>query len=91
LFAATSDGYLFCYNLETVAGNECALVRQFRIGPTYGDEQSGSAVPLGTTTVGASSSRPAAASQQAKLIDFDVSHFIRFPNLNSPSGSRSFF
>ncbi|KAI6204109.1 hypothetical protein M3Y94_00634300 [Aphelenchoides besseyi] len=32
LVAATSDGYLFFYTLES-AGNECALVRQFRIGP----------------------------------------------------------
>ncbi|KAI6204110.1 hypothetical protein M3Y94_00634400 [Aphelenchoides besseyi] len=71
LVAATSDGYLFFYTLES-AGNECALVRQFRIGPTYGEEQAGSAVPLGTTTIGInpSAGRPRNASQ-SHLIDFD--------------------
>lgn len=60
LTAATSDGYLFIYALETSSsGGECALVRQFRIGPTYGEERAGAAVALGT--------------RSAALVDIDVS------------------
>lgn len=59
--------------METVPGNECALLYQFRIGPTYGKEESGGLVPLGTTS---SENVPApcpSASSQARLIDLDVS------------------
>lgn len=73
MFAATSDGYLFCYNLEKVAGNECELVRQFRIGPTYGAEQAGSSVPLRTTSSGVVSPSSTVNHSPARLIDFDVS------------------
>ena len=62
LAAGTSDGYLFIYALET-GGNECALVRQFRIGPKYGDDAS---IPLGTTSA-----------RGAMLVDVEVCARLR--------------
>ncbi|KAI6225253.1 WD repeat domain phosphoinositide-interacting protein 2-like protein [Aphelenchoides fujianensis] len=64
LVAATSDGYLFFYTLES-GGNECALVRQFRIGATRA-----APFPLGTTTMGNVNTR---AGAQSHLIDFEDS------------------
>ncbi|CAD5205778.1 unnamed protein product [Bursaphelenchus okinawaensis] len=47
LVVATSDGYLFYYTIES-DDKECSLIRQFRIGPTIGEEETGSIVPIGS-------------------------------------------
>lgn len=56
LVVASADGYLFYYTIES-DGQECSLIRQFRIGPSYGEEQPGQIVPIGSNTVRAGSTR----------------------------------